>query len=340
MTCHLSGSTSAVGQLSQIVKPGLHAWQAWLLAAYCPLLLPSPPAVHACMVLQVAVKCLSPSALATSHRSSGRGSDQAAAELLQVAATLASLHHPNLVTCFGVILSPTDTEGEAAEVSSSSSFAQCGADFSERDTAAAVWGGAALRQPTASSRANSRGSQLPNSLSGAGSVHPSAPAIVTEYMSAGSLRQAISNKAEWLNSNLAKAKLLLDTAKVGDCSTASLVDMTRAVTLVVVLLPAVLHGPTTRPARRFAGATSKAAHLGKRVQHRWPLLLCVMGSCSACCTLLPYAHAKLMKHRLVWVEHTLPAPCTLNSGVLLCIAMLSSCRASCTCTTGRLSILT
>ncbi len=44
--------------------------------------------------------------------------------------------------------------------------------------------------------------------------HPSPPAIVTEYMAAGSLRAALNRKADWLNSSMAKVKVMLDAARV------------------------------------------------------------------------------------------------------------------------------
>lgn len=44
--------------------------------------------------------------------------------------------------------------------------------------------------------------------------HPPAPAIVTEYMAAGSLRVALSRKADWLSSGMAKVKVMLDAARV------------------------------------------------------------------------------------------------------------------------------
>jgi hypothetical protein len=44
--------------------------------------------------------------------------------------------------------------------------------------------------------------------------HPPAPAIVTEFLSLGSLHSAINCRAEWLRGSMARAKLLLDTARV------------------------------------------------------------------------------------------------------------------------------
>jgi hypothetical protein len=37
-------------------------------------------------------------------------------------------------------------------------------------------------------------------------------------MPAGSLRSAISKQADWLNSSMAKVKMLVDTARVSFCS--------------------------------------------------------------------------------------------------------------------------
>jgi hypothetical protein len=50
-------------------------------------------------------------------------------------------------------------------------------------------------------------------LPGPGSVRP--PALVTEYLAAGSLRSALARKAEFVRSAVVRVKLCLDTARVG-----------------------------------------------------------------------------------------------------------------------------
>lgn len=63
---------------------------------------------HVCAVrlcVQVAVKCLAPSLLASSSKSAAPGAhSQAVSEFLTEASVLASLRHPNVVNCYGVVL--------------------------------------------------------------------------------------------------------------------------------------------------------------------------------------------------------------------------------------------
>jgi serine/threonine protein kinase len=55
--------------------------------------------------VQVAVKCLAPSVLASSSKSAVPGGhSQAVSDFLTEASVLASLRHPNVVNCYGVVL--------------------------------------------------------------------------------------------------------------------------------------------------------------------------------------------------------------------------------------------
>ncbi|WIA09456.1 hypothetical protein OEZ85_008857 [Tetradesmus obliquus] len=133
----------------------------------------------------VAVKCLSPSLLASSSSSSSssRRAAAPAAELLQEAATMASMRHPHVMSAIGVVLPPSDI------------VSLTGVVIGGRDDAAAADSAAA----------------------GPGGIRPGdavqGPAVVCEYLSAGSLQSCISSGAEWLKSGMAKVKVLLDTAR-------------------------------------------------------------------------------------------------------------------------------
>lgn len=52
-------------------------------------------------------------------------------------------------------------------------------------------------------------------MAGPGSIRP--PALVTEYLAAGSLRSALARRADFLRSPVVRVKLCLDCARVG-CS--------------------------------------------------------------------------------------------------------------------------
>ncbi|KAF6257503.1 kinase-like domain-containing protein [Scenedesmus sp. NREL 46B-D3] len=128
----------------------------------------------------VAVKCLSPSLLASSCGSSGSRSSSSsyaagpAAELLKEAATMAAMHHPHVMSAIGVVLPPSGAMGDAD-------------DTGDADSA------------------------------GPGGIRPGGcvqgPAVVCEYLSAGSLQSCINTGAEWLRSDMAKVKVMLDTAR-------------------------------------------------------------------------------------------------------------------------------
>jgi hypothetical protein len=209
---------------------------------------------------EVAVKCLS-RLLLISRGSSGKTPALAMSELLQEASLLASLHHPNIVSCFGVVLPEADIRlsdtGSTAAASGaggsrrSSSSVQWSEPQTEQTESAGVCGslgptGAACQgifheMSSSSSTTTRAGGRLDpaGSMYTCGEVlHPSAPAIVTEYMPAGSLRSAISKQADWLNSSMAKVKMLVDTARVSavSCCDHYLVLHTAAASCTAVVL--------------------------------------------------------------------------------------------------------
>jgi serine/threonine protein kinase len=201
--------------------------------------------------VEVAVKSLSPSLI--SNDSSGTPCADACADLLKEAAVLASLHHPNIVSVFGVVLPPWQLLNSRSRISSSdlaSSLHQQQHGAAEGSTAEQL--AAAADELTDELLAAAAGTSRPSSApsaAGSGAVsfsgcraamasalsqgHPPAPAIVTEFLSLGSLHSAISGRAEWLRGSMARAKLLLDTARVSTSvmhrSVATLVQLLRAV---------------------------------------------------------------------------------------------------------------
>lgn len=95
---------------------------------------------------------------------------------------LARLHHPNIVSVFGVVLPPRDM------VSLSLQF-----DGGSEGDEGCSWQLGASNTP---------------------GDHVCGPAIVCEYMAAGSLQSAIRANADWLKGGMAKTKVMLDTARV------------------------------------------------------------------------------------------------------------------------------
>lgn len=136
---------------------------------------------------EVAVKCLAPSLLAPSNASSGSSSTpghKAAADLMREAAMLAKMHHPNIVSVYGVVLPPRDMVSLSVST---------GMDWEEAyGSSSGAFAGASARH----------------------GGHVSGPALVCEYMAAGSLQSAIHSGADWLKSGMAKTKVMLDTARV------------------------------------------------------------------------------------------------------------------------------
>jgi serine/threonine protein kinase len=183
--------------------------------------------------VEVAVKSLSPSLI--SNDSTGMPCADACADLLKEAAVLASLHHPNIVSVFGVVLpdwqllnsrSRTSSSDMANSLQQQQQQGAAAGSTAEQLAAAAdeltdelLAAAAGTSRPSSAPGAAGSG---PESFSGCRAAmasalsqgHPPAPAIVTEFLSLGSLHNAISGRAEWLRGSMARAKLLLDTARV------------------------------------------------------------------------------------------------------------------------------
>jgi serine/threonine protein kinase len=209
--------------------------------------------------VEVAVKSLSPSLI--SNDSSGAPCADACADLLKEAAVLASLHHPNIVSVFGVVLPPWQLLNSRSRTSSSdlaSSLQQQQHGSTAEQLAAAA--DELTDELLAAAAGTSRPSSAP-SAAGSGTVsfsgcraamasalsqgHPPAPAIVTEFLSLGSLHSAISGRAEWLRGSMARAKLLLDTARVSTSvirrSVAHCADILRKLVQLIQAVLACVH---------------------------------------------------------------------------------------------------
>lgn len=150
---------------------------------------------------EVAVKCLSPS-LICGHGAE-LGADAAVAELMLEASTLSNLHHPNIVSVYGVVLPPSSLLTSSNLVAASSMGIQAS-------------GGEPGTSPgsSAASQLSDSGLLGMDARSALSQGHPPAPAVVTEYLAGGSLRAAIRGKAPWLRGQMATIKVLLDAAQV------------------------------------------------------------------------------------------------------------------------------
>ena len=113
-------------------------------------------------------------------------SQAAITELIREADLLGSLRHPNVVWVYGVVL-PSPTGDDSSDEDSDDSSAD------------------AARMPSSAAQQQGKGS-VP------GSVRP--PAIVTEFMSQGSLKGALQRKADIVQGSLMRVLIAMDAAKV------------------------------------------------------------------------------------------------------------------------------
>ena len=111
---------------------------------------------------------------------------QAMKELIREAEILGSLRHPNVVWVYGVVLPPL--EGQEPEDEDDDPLCEDSVEIA-----------ASLSHP-----------HMPKQQTGA--VRP--PAIVTEFLSQGSLRGVLSRKSELLQGSLVRILIAMDAAKV------------------------------------------------------------------------------------------------------------------------------
>jgi hypothetical protein len=95
------------------------------------------------------------------------------------------MHHPHVMSAIGVVLPPSDLVSLTGVVIPD-------ADYYAGDADSASGSGGVIRPGD----------------------YVQGPAVVCEYLSAGSLQSCISSGAEWLKSDMAKVKVMLDTARV------------------------------------------------------------------------------------------------------------------------------
>jgi len=143
--------------------------------------------------VDVAVKCLNPglimgagAAMTVGDEGFNSSSSDAVAELIREAMMLGSLRHPNVVWVYGIVLPPQLEHLKAHVTKMGSENFQIDAVHFSVD--------AALKSP-----------MLP------GMIRP--PALVQEFMSGGSVRAALSRKADMVRSPASRIKLALDTAR-------------------------------------------------------------------------------------------------------------------------------
>ncbi|GIL89538.1 hypothetical protein Vretifemale_17370, partial [Volvox reticuliferus] len=134
----------------------------------------------------VAVKCLNPSLMMPDTASGGSTmSSDVVTELLKEAAMLGGLRHPNIVWVYGIVL-PSGVR----EVKAKRERLDAAGDIDVVRMTAALAAGIPV---------------MP------GVIRP--PALVTEYLGAGSLRAALTRGSDFLRSDMVRVKLALDAAR-------------------------------------------------------------------------------------------------------------------------------
>ncbi|KAK9903274.1 hypothetical protein WJX75_001673 [Coccomyxa subellipsoidea] len=125
---------------------------------------------------EVAIKCLNPSLFFSG--SDGSASKAAMADLMREADLLASLRHPNVVWVYGVVLPKMDTDEDGKLIMED------------------------LEPIPMASGAN---------LGRCSNLRP--PAVVTEFMSQGSVKQALARKSDVVSGNMHRVVVAMDAAK-------------------------------------------------------------------------------------------------------------------------------
>uniref|UniRef100_A0A383V2H6 Protein kinase domain-containing protein n=1 Tax=Tetradesmus obliquus TaxID=3088 RepID=A0A383V2H6_TETOB len=138
---------------------------------------------HSC---DVAVKCLNPNLLVPDGGMGSISKDNVG-ELLKEASILGNVRHPNVVWVYGLVLPPLDAALEAV-----------------RSHLGPGQGLDAVK--VATSMANRHRAEVAVSQ-----IRP--PALVTEYLASGSLRAAITRRADFLSRDSVRIKLALDAAR-------------------------------------------------------------------------------------------------------------------------------
>lgn len=111
-------------------------------------------------------------------------------ELIREAELLGSLRHPNVVWVYGIVLPPVEEPQDSEDLDALIDSAE----------------------PIEIASAMSHPSPAPGGRTGPGTLRP--PAIITEFMSQGSLKGALSRKLEILQPPLMRLMVALDAAKV------------------------------------------------------------------------------------------------------------------------------
>ncbi len=115
-------------------------------------------------------------------------------ELIREAELLGSLRHPNVVWVYGIVLPPVEEHEDSADLDALI------------DSAEPIEIASAMSHPPAP------GAPGGGTRNGPGTLRP--PAIITEFMSQGSLKGALSRKLEILQPPLMRLMVALDAAKV------------------------------------------------------------------------------------------------------------------------------
>ncbi|KAK9861158.1 hypothetical protein WJX84_004717 [Apatococcus fuscideae] len=143
---------------------------------------------------EAAIKCLNTSLFTSTSDSGARVSHAAINELIREAELLGSLRHPNVVWVYGIVLPPVEEPQDSEDLDAlidSAEPIEIASAMSHQGPPGGGGGG------------GGRG--------GPGQLRP--PAIITEFMSQGSLKGALSRRLEVLQPPLMRLMVALDAAK-------------------------------------------------------------------------------------------------------------------------------